>query len=394
MEDISESHPQQSLVLSVKRWTSSSSLPSRGDLIAEQGNMFEFNTIPANELSAQQVRCWSDIQLRDARFRSPFLHPGFTLALAAVRDDIQVLVLREQGNDVGFLAYETCGQIARPAGFPMSSSHGVVTSATGWQAADILAATGKKALRFDQWISDQVELESASAIQAACASIDLRNGFDSYLKGKRETGSKLYSETSRLRRKLSREVGEVRCVLSSDTDALGRLLAWKSAQCERTNVADLFAFPWSGELLRRLLENTADEFRGMLWELHAGDQPVAVNFVLRSRHVAQGWFMAFDETYRKFSPGMILMHDILRDCERLGITDFELGKGQTSFKQRLMTHKTFVMEGSVDRRLAAQAAWSGWLVTRNWLRTSRLRGTAHRVDRMLTDARRAFGGKC
>lgn len=356
--------------------------------------MFNFETIPASKLSQQHASRWAEIQQEDLRFASPFLHPRYTQGLAAVRDDIRVLIMRQDGLDVGFFPYETCGQIARPAGFPMSSHSAVITTATGWRASEILAATGKRALRFDQWIPDQVELESCASIEAACASVDLRNGFDAYLNEKRREGSKSYTETSRLRRKLSREVGEVCCIPSTDPAALEQLLAWKSEQCERTNFADLFAFSWSSALLKHLAAQATGEFGTLLWELRAGKQLVAVNLALRAQHVAHGWFMAFDPTYRKFSPGMMLMFGVLQDSEQLGITRFELGKGQTGFKQRLMTHASSVLEGSVDRGLTSHAAWSGWLVTRNWLRNSRLRGAAHRVDRVLTDTRRALGGKC
>lgn len=356
--------------------------------------MFDFETISANDLSPEQLATWSTIQQQDLRFESPFFRPEFTQALADVRDDVRVALLLEDGREVGFFPYEQSGGVGRPAGYPMSSFHGVVTQASGWSPEELLTAVGLTTLRFEQWIPDQPELESWTSVRAPCAEIDLRKGFDSYVAKKKRQGSKLYTETRRLGRKLSRELGELSCRRSTAAATLKQLCAWKSSQCDRTGCADLFRFEWSTALLRRLLEQATASVGGVLWELLAGDRLIAANYALRAGRTAQGWFMAFDTQFEHYSPGMILMHEVLRDCEQLGITRFELGKGVNGFKKRLMTDVVKVREGSVDPRPMIRAAWSQWLKTRDWVRNSRLCSAAHRVDRVLTNTRRVFGGQC
>ncbi|MDZ7617732.1 MAG: hypothetical protein U1E05_12045, partial [Patescibacteria group bacterium] len=63
------------------------------------------------------------------------------------------------------------------------------------------------------------------------------------------------------------------------------------------------------------------------------------------------------------------------------------------YKASLATDATYVAEGTVDVRPLCRTLWQGWLRTRHWLRTSRLRRPAHRINRML-DAGRAWFRNC
>ncbi len=355
--------------------------------------MFEFQVISANQLSGADRATWLEMQRADSKFESPFFRPEFTAALASIREDIQVAILYHDKEPIGFSPIEVCGDFARPAGYPLNSFHGVVTSRNGWMPEAILPAIGVDQFRFDHWIPDQSEVESSTSVRAISRQIDLSNGFDEYVEAKKQAGSKLYLESQRLMRKLTREVGPVRCVRSKSSNAIALLVKWNAHQCTRTGFANLFDFDWTVELLRHLAEQAAGDFGGILWELYAGDSLIAVNYVLRSAHVGHGWFMSFDWDFGRYSPGTILLHELLRECEELGITRFDLGKGSSQFKERMMTHSLEVAEGAIDTRLVTSAAWSQWLKTRDWVRNSKLRNSAHRVDRWLTNTRRIFGGK-
>ncbi len=355
--------------------------------------MFEFRVIPAIELSEADRATWRGIQRADTRFSSPFFRPELMESLARLRDDIQVAVLYDDDEAVGFLPIEVCGDVGKPAGYPLSSYHGVVTTCEGWTAEAILPAAGIHQLRFDHWIPAQAEVQSSISVRRPSALLDLSDGFAGYINAKKRAGSKVFSDSSRRFRKLSREVAPVTCVQSRSPKSIERLVEWNSTQCERTGVANLFDFQWTVDLLRDLATRANDDFGGIVWELYVGDKPIAVNYVLRSAHVGHGWFMAFDWEYRGYSPGMILMHEMLRELADLGVTQLDLGTGCCKYKERLMTHTADLGEGVVDSRFVTRAAWSNWLKTRDWVRKSKFRSSAHRVDRWLTNTRRIFGGK-
>ena len=76
-----------------------------------------------------------------------------------------------------------------------------------------------------------------------------------------------------------------------------------------------------------------------------------------------------------------------RACERLGIRRLDFGKGTERFKMQLMSGATPLAEGTVDSRPVAGSLWRGWLRTREWVRGSRLRGLARRIDGALNRPR-------
>lgn len=356
--------------------------------------MLEFRVKPATELSVADKATWLGIQRADRRFASPFFRPEFTSALARVRKGIQVAILYDHYKAVGFLPLEVSGDVGKPAGYPMSSYQGVVTSREGWIPEAILPAAGISQLRFDHWVPNQVELQPSISVRRPSALLDLSNGFEGYVASKKQQGSKVFADSSRRLRKLSREVAPVTCIPFRSRDSIERLVKWNSLQSERTGFANLFDFQWTVDLLLDLAERADDDFGGTVWELHVGDTPIAVNYVLRSAHVAHGWFMAFDWEYRGYSPGMVLMHEMLRHLAEVGVTQIDMGTGSCKYKERLMNHTTELGEGVVDTRVVTRAAWSNWLKARDWVRTSRLRTTAHHVDRWLTTTRRMLGSQC
>ena len=73
--------------------------------------------IPAEQLTPEHVAAWADIQRAEAALDSPYFRPEFTQAVAAVRGDVEVGVLEEGGEPVGFFPFQRGrGNVARPVG--------------------------------------------------------------------------------------------------------------------------------------------------------------------------------------------------------------------------------------------------------------------------------------
>jgi CelD/BcsL family acetyltransferase involved in cellulose biosynthesis len=62
----------------------------------------KIDIIPATEFSRDHIAAWRALQQADPALDSPLFHPEFTRAVAAVRDDVEVAVLEEAGEFVGF----------------------------------------------------------------------------------------------------------------------------------------------------------------------------------------------------------------------------------------------------------------------------------------------------
>ena len=70
---------------------------------------------------------WSQIQRDNEELASPYFRPEFTQAVASVRGDVEVAVLEDHGEIVGFFPYQRGrGGVARPVGGRLSDFQGVV----------------------------------------------------------------------------------------------------------------------------------------------------------------------------------------------------------------------------------------------------------------------------
>ncbi|MCA9143991.1 MAG: GNAT family N-acetyltransferase [Planctomycetaceae bacterium] len=345
-----------------------------------------------NDLTTGDLAKWAELQRADRRYASAFLRPEFVQWLSELRDDIRVVVLKEGDSTVGFFPYEHSGFAGHSAGNPLSLCQAVVAEPDcRWNGIELLRAADLRRIVFDYWIENQSEIKPFRTVTAQCPFIDLSNGFEAYLAAKNANGSKPFYDISRKQRKLEREHGPVKCELISNADAVAELIKWKSAQCQRTHVADLFKFGWPAQLLTNAVTQGSEACGALLWGLRSNTKLIAINVLLRSHEHAHGWFMAFDRSYASYSPGMVLIHKMLHELASRGITRLDLGKGATGYKKRLMSDTTIVYEGIIDTDPAVRAVWQQWHQARNWLRESRLRPLAHRANRLVSNVRWLMG---
>jgi CelD/BcsL family acetyltransferase involved in cellulose biosynthesis len=138
--------------------------------------------------------------------------------------------------------------------------------------------------------------------------IDLKDGYEAYVKERKDCGTSVISKTARQERQLCREVGAVRYVAHEpDNGVLERLFAWKSAQYPRMGELDVFALPGVNELLRALHKTQTEGFAGVLSGLYADDRLIAAHFGMRSRKAWHYWLPCYDRAFAKYSPGSILL---------------------------------------------------------------------------------------
>ena len=82
--------------------------------------------------------------------------------------------------------------------------------------------------------------------------------------------------------------------------------------------------------------------------LRAGGQVVAVHAGMRSRRVLHWWFPTFDQTFAKYSPGIILLLRMAEALAAAGVRTIDLGKGDSQYKRSLMTGTLELREGYVE----------------------------------------------
>jgi CelD/BcsL family acetyltransferase involved in cellulose biosynthesis len=339
-----------------------------------------------DQLTSQEVALWDRFRRKNPSLDSPYFCLDYTRAVGRVRGDVEVAVLRYADQIVGFFPFQRQAKhLARPVGGRLSDYQGIIAEPTRqFDPREILRRCQLSAWTFDHVVDQQGTFEPFQRLSDLSPYLDLSEGFDEYTRRLRPAGRDELKATSRKSRKIEREVGPLRFEFRSGCDeAFARLLQWKSQQYRRTNVTDVFSFPWTIELLRELRQQANPDFEGLLSVVYAGDRPIAAHFGMRSRGVLHWWFPAYDPELASYSPGRVLLVELARACAREGIGKLDLGRGVAPYKARAMSGATPVLEGSVDLRPLARRLRSTWLATREFVKRSPLSGPARVPARLL-----------
>ncbi|MCA9245773.1 MAG: GNAT family N-acetyltransferase [Planctomycetales bacterium] len=328
-----------------------------------------------NELSTDDLHRWVQLQEETPELDSPFFRPEFARAVDAVRNDVEVVVVKQQGEPVAFFPFQRDRLgTGRPVGGPLSGCQGVIARRTTmFDPLALLDACGTTAWKFDHLVTHQTPLAPYHSHFEAAPYIDLSQGFAAYRAARRKAGSQRISKILSRARKVEREHGHLELVPhANDVEVLNTLVRWKRQQYRRTGLTDVFNYPWTLALLEHLLTHPAADLEPMLTLLCAGDAPVAISYGLRSRGVLYGWFTAFDRAYARYGPGMMMAVLMAQAVVPLGVRRIDLGKGDDEFKLRLMSDSFTLASGTLTAPSLTNSIRAGVRQSINWARTTPL----------------------
>jgi CelD/BcsL family acetyltransferase involved in cellulose biosynthesis len=352
--------------------------------------MLEFDLKSPDELSEADWSLWNEMQAGNPSLDSPYFLADFVRAVADVRRDVQVTVIRERGETVGFFPFQRGKlNLGKPVGGKLSDYHGVLSrNDLSFDVEHLLRASGLASWDFDHLVAGQQAFANCVQANAASPFLDLSKGFDEYAKDRREAGSDSLANLGRKIRKFERDQGELRFVWHDATEkSFESLLQWKSSQYRATGLADVFEFPWTTALLRRICDGEKADFGATISTLYAGERLAAACYCLRGRKVLHAWFNAYDPELAVYSPGLVLFERMARAAEEHGIAKIDLGKGDERYKRSLASSSTPLWEGSVE--LNSLSVWlrNGWRRTRDWMQHSSLGGVARTPGRIVQPIR-------
>lgn len=360
--------------------------------------------IRASELDSEHVALWNTLRRKLADRASsgpcpiahagdtPFLHPAYAQVLGRRRDRVQVCVLREDGEVVGYFPFERHRSgVGRPAGGRVCDVQAVIAR-EGYMPSpgELKKACGVRVLHFEQLLAPQTWVDSAELLIREARHIDLSGGFEAYAEGRQDAGSSQLKKTARKRRKLEREVGDIQFEWhTTDDSAFKQLLEWKKAQRRATGTFDVLQFRWVVDCLDRIRSTQTEDFAGVMSTLRVDGQLAAVHLGMRTRTALHHWFTAYNGDLYKYSPGLILFVDLAEAAARQGIRRIDVGRGDEEWKQSFASFESGVAAGAIDSRplhslaragvlaarrwSAASAGWSALRPARRWLRSVYLR---------------------
>jgi CelD/BcsL family acetyltransferase involved in cellulose biosynthesis len=301
------------------------------------------------ELGGAEQQAWSMYGQADMTLASPFLTFEFARAVGAVREDARVGVVEDGGQPAAFFAFSVDGRVGAPIGASICDSQAlVVRPGFDWNARELVRGAGLDTWRFDHLVSTQAPFVPFHRARHRSPVADLRDGHEQYRVRVRERSKDVLAQAARRRRKLAREVGDVTVEWQTEeADVLDTLFEWKSSQYRETGVWDRFDQPWIVDVVRTLASTRSTALTGLLTTLRAAGEPVAVHFGLLGRDRVAWWFPAYNTKFASYSPGLILLLDLVAEAAARGLALVDLGRGEHHYKLRVATGSYEVAEGAV-----------------------------------------------
>jgi CelD/BcsL family acetyltransferase involved in cellulose biosynthesis len=301
------------------------------------------------ELRAEEQHLWSEYA-RQHQLGSPFLSWAFVDVISRVRDDIRVAVVEDAGT-LGFFPFQTrTDATGVPVGAGISDAQAfMVPRPWTFDPRRLLAGAGLAGWGFDHLLVEQAPFAPYHRSRHRVPVVDIGDGYEAVTARLRSHSRDFLPQVLRRRRKLEREVGPVTFEWSaSDADvAIRALREWKSAQYRRTGVWDRFTRPWIAEAIDSLSTAVDPDCTGVLGVLRAGDRLAAVHLGLRGVDRLCWWFPAYDPELGRYSPGLILLVELIAGGAARHVPVLDLGRGEHGYKLRVADRFYEVAEGEV-----------------------------------------------
>ncbi len=145
----------------------------------------------------------------------------------------------------------------------------------------------------------------------------------------------LFPDSRRRRKKLERDLGPLRFEFDDPRpEVFDACVRWKSAQYVTTGLPDLFAPAENVELFRRLRRRGAV----VVSSLSAGSTLLAVHFGGLADGKHSWWVPAYDAALSKYSPGRLLLEEILKESLARRHREFDFLIGDEAYKFHYATH--------------------------------------------------------
>lgn len=320
----------------------------------------DMRTKSLRDLEAGELELWRSWQYLTPGLDSPFLSPEFALAIDRLRDDCAVLVATDDEGPLGFLPLERPRRgVVRAMGMGVSDAQGMVTRpGASLTLGEVFSGADAAVFEYDHLVACQVPPTTPHVRRVGSPAMDLSRGYADYRDARRGLTKSAISGVERKDRKLGRERGALRLEYDSrDPEMLELMMAWKSAHYRRTGAPDLFRLDWARRLVRESLDTVTTDYAGLLSVLRAGDEPVAIEFGLRSRTQYERWFGGYDVRLGGYSPGLVMLLRFAEEAARHGVQRIDLGKGEEGYKQFFASYDLPLAEGWLARPSAVATAY-------------------------------------
>lgn len=337
--------------------------------------------LPIDAVPPELLAEWAELAIQGECPPGPFLHPAYARSVGEVRPDVEVAILREGGNAVGFLPYQRSpfGVGVVVGGRLCDQSGAVQRPGVSWNSAELPRTVGLRLLRLSNVRTNVFDLGPHLGSPRPAPFIDLTGGFESYRRASVDSGSSFVKQIKCKAGRLERDHGALRFEWhTTEESALATLLSWKAHQRKATRTPNVLDLPWARALIERLHGLAEPGFAGVLSALYVGDTLAAAHFGLRTDRVLHYWIPAYNEAFSRYSPGLICLMQMARAAAERGVERLDLGPGDERYKGRVATGTHWVATSSLSigavgtcmGAIDGVRAWSRGSTLGRWMRAS------------------------
>jgi CelD/BcsL family acetyltransferase involved in cellulose biosynthesis len=265
-------------------------------------NPMQVDVCSAPQLNKNDWSRWQQIQKNNPLLANPYFCPEFTQLVATVRDDVYIAILRRREQIVGFFPFQRWShRYARPVAGPLSDYQGlIIEPGMDINPLEVIKKCGLQRWEFDHLLVQQTGFSPYWTQTTVSSIIDLSQGFEAYHQARLREHSKRFKQIARSARQMAKEVGELRYESHvTDRSVLHQLLEWKSEQCHRTDMTDIFGFQWARKLVEQIQQTQTQSFAGVLSVIYAGQNLVAAHMGMRSETIWHYWFPSYNHNFKK-----------------------------------------------------------------------------------------------
>jgi len=295
-----------------------------------------------DELSARDLNAWVDLFPSNALSSTLFMHPDFCRLVHRIVSPVEVVVLEDQGRIVGVVPLARAqgltgrirgyGQVAQEISdgfcFPVEDAYvdtlgSALLKAGVWSIFVTHFTVGRRI--------PNVNMGAVTKTYAVRSAVGMGNLWDQL----KERSKKFWSDTERCVRRLNEFSGGYQFHWNSPAPErdLAILIDLKLEQYRRTNQykAPLFQKDLQ-ELLKALVMMPTGKFSAPLSVLYCGDKLVAAHLGLSGGGRLHYWFPVYDPAYSKYSPGKILLSEVMKHSEAQSVAIIDFGEGYADYK--------------------------------------------------------------
>lgn len=317
------------------------------------------------EMSAELWQAYA--ALRDARaiYDDPFFDPDFAKLVGEVREDTRIGVAFDNDEAVGIWALHVRpGGWARPIGGAFSDWHGPILK-TGQKLSErgFLAGLELSGMTVAGLLPQAMSVTDGLR-RVGANMTDLSMGWDAYLARQQSAWPKHFKKMRRLYRNIERDFSTHEFVWDdSCARSFNRLIEMKRDQFARTGLHNVLKPEWARSLLERLHGFEGPRLRARLVTLYFDDHHAASELNLQSDKVMHGWLTAYNRDLGSYSPGNVLVQELLPRLVQNKILTYDSGPGLDHYKRHYTNYQLPIEAGTLRSscetlalsRLAGQA---------------------------------------